>query len=230
MGFDFALVDMEHTPASFETVTEMTRAVDAADGDTATVARVPWNDPVAIKRVLDVGVQGVMVPMVESGEEAAEFVAATRYPPEGVRGVAAARAADYGLDFEGYVERANEELVTIAQVETRAGLENVADIAAVEGLDALFLGPADLSTALGVFGEYDDETFLDAVDSVLTAAHDEGVPVATLATSDEQIETWVDLGFDFLMAGTDATYVLAGAGRARATAESAFEGRETRTE
>jgi 2-keto-3-deoxy-L-rhamnonate aldolase RhmA len=226
MGFDFALVDMEHTPASFETVTETTRAVDAADGDTATIARAPWNDPVAIKRILDAGVQGVMVPMVESAEEAEAFVEATRYPPEGIRGVAGARAADYGLSLGEYVAEANERIVTIAQVETEAGLANVEEIAAVDGLDALFVGPADLSTALGIFGEYDHPEFDAAVETILETAHAEDVPVSTLAASGDQIEDWVDRGFDFLMAGIDASYVMAGAGRAKATAEAAFEARE----
>lgn len=227
LGFDFALVDMEHAPSSFETITDLARGVDAAGTDTATVARVPWNDHVAIKRVLDAGVDGVMVPMVGSAEEARSFVEATRYPPDGVRGVAAARAADYGLSFEEYVAAANEELLTIGQIETTEGLDNVDDIVAVDGLDALFVGPADLSTALGVFGEYESDPFRDAVERVLGAAHDAGVPVSTLATSPDQIQQWVDLGFDFLMAGIDASYVLAGAARAKGAAEEAFEARET---
>lgn len=226
LDFDFALVDMEHAPSSFETVTDLTRGVDAAEGDTATVARVPWNDHVAIKRVLDVGVDGVMVPMVGSAAEAREFVEATRYPPEGIRGVAAARAADYGLSFEAYVDRANEETLTIGQIETTAGLENVEEIVAVDGLDALFVGPADLSTAVGAFGEYESDVFLDAVERVLDAAHAADIPVSTLATSPDQIQTWVDMGFDFLMAGIDASYILSGAARAKGTAEQAFEERE----
>lgn len=227
VGFDFALVDMEHAPSTFETITDLARGVDAADGDAAAVARVPWNDPVAIKRVLDTGVDGVMVPMVGSAEEARSFVEATRYPPDGVRGVAAARAADYGLSFEEYVETANEEILTIAQIETTAGLENVEEIVAVEGLDALFVGPADLSTNLGVFGEFESDTFRDAVERVLDTAHDAGVPVSTLATSPDLITEWVDMGFDFLMAGSDAGYLLSGAVRAQRTAEEAFEARET---
>ena len=226
LDFDFALVDMEHAPSSFETITDLTRGVDAADGDTATVARVPWNDHVAIKRVLDVGVDGVMVPMIGSADEARELVEATRYPPAGVRGVAAARAADYGLSFQEYVDRANESILTIGQIETTAGVENVEEIVRVEGLDALFVGPADLSTAVGAFGEYESEAFLEAVERVLDAADDADVPVSTLATSPDQIGQWVDLGFDFLIAGIDASYVLSGAARAKGEAEEAFEERE----
>lgn len=225
LGFDFALVDMEHTPASFETVTEMARAVDAAASDTATVVRVPWNDQVDLKRVLDLGVEGVMVPMVESAAEAREFVAGTQYPPAGVRGVAAARATDYGLSFGEYVEQANDELLAIAQIETVTGVENVEEIAAVDGLDALFVGPADLSASLGVFRDFESDAFRDAVQRVLSAAEEAGIPVATLATTPDMVETWVNRGFDFLIAGIDASHILAGAGRAKSVADSAFEER-----
>ena len=162
LGYDFAMIDMEHTPASLETVTSMVRGVDAADGETAPLVRLPWNDHVTIKRVLDVGVAGVMAPMIESGDDAASFVEATKHPPEGIRGMAGGRAAKYGLETEAYVERANDALVRIAQIETEAGIEHVEEIAATEGLDALFIGPADLSTNLGEYGDVDSEAFREA--------------------------------------------------------------------
>lgn len=227
LGYDFVLVDMEHTPATLETVEGMARAVDAADGDVPALVRVPGNGHVAIKRVLDLGVRGVMVPMVESAQEARDLVAATRYPPAGVRGVGGGRAADYGLSMEGYVDTADERIVTIAQVETEAGLENVEAIAGVDGLDALFIGPADLSTALGAFGEYDAEAFVAAVDRILGAGRDAGIPVATLSASADGIERWIDWGFDFLMAGADVGHVLAGAARTKGAAERAFADRES---
>lgn len=221
-GFDFALVDTEHTTMSLETVGEMARAVDAAQGPTETIVRVPWNDKVRIKRVLDIGVSGVMVPMVETAEEARAFVEATRYPPEGVRGVAGGRAARYGLDLPEYVTDYDAP-VTIAQVETEAGLENVEEIVAVDGLDAVFVGPADLSTALGIFGQWEDARFVEAVETIVDAAHAADIPAATLATQHDQIETWVEMGFDVVMAGLDMSYVMTGAGRAKATWEGAVE-------
>lgn len=221
-GFDFAVIDTEHTTTSLDTVEAMARAVGAAGTRTETVVRVPWNDPVRLKRVLDVGVSGVMVPMIESATEAREFVEATRYPPDGIRGVAGGRAARYGLDMPEYVTEYDAP-VTIAQVETRPGLERVEDIVTVDGLDAVFVGPADLSAALGVFGQWEDETFLEAVDTIVDAAHAAGKPAATLATQVEDIETWVEIGFDVVIAGIDMSHLVGGARRAKATWENATE-------
>jgi 2-dehydro-3-deoxyglucarate aldolase/4-hydroxy-2-oxoheptanedioate aldolase len=226
LGFDFVVIDIEHTPNSLETLTAMARAVDAAGTDTEAIVRLPWNDPVVIKRVLDSGVAGVMSPMIDGADDAREFVEATRYPPEGTRGVAGGRAARYGLDLAEYVERANDEILTVAQVETERGFEAVEAIAAVEGLDALFLGPADLSANLGMFGEYEDEAFLDAVDRIVEAAHAEDKPVATLAFGDEEIRRYVDRGFDFVMAGADTSHMMNDAARAMGTFADAVAERE----
>lgn len=221
LAFDFVLLDLEHTPASLETVADQVRAVDAA-GTSASIVRVPWNDPVWLKRVLDIGVDGVMVPMLDSATAAEEFVAAVRYPPAGIRGVAAGRAARYGLDFTEYVT-AGAPPATIGQIETEAGLEAVDAIAAVEGLDALFVGPSDLSASLDVFQEWDDPTFESAVESILDAAHTAGKPVGTLAIGD--VEAWIDRGFDFVIGGTDVGHLLGGGIRAKSAAEAAFERR-----
>jgi len=203
LGFDFLLVDTEHTTMSLETVENIVRAIDAADSGTETVVRVPWNDPVRIKRVLDIGVDGVMVPMVETAREARDLVEATQYPPEGIRGIAAGRAADYGLHFEEYVRNANGSILTIVQIETETGLENVGNIAAVEGIDALFVGPADLSGSLGVFGEWDSERFVNAIDEVITTGIDSDTPVGTLTLETNDIPVRLDQGFDFLIIGKD---------------------------
>lgn len=224
LGFDFTLLDTEHTPNSLETVADQARAVDAADSDCSPIVRVPWNDPVRLKRVLDLGVGGVMVPMLETVEAAETFADAVRYPPDGRRGVAAGRAARYGLDFTEYVT-AGEPPLTIGQIETTTGLANVEQIAAVEGLDALFVGPADLSASLGVFQEWNDPAFEAAVSTVLDAGSTADVPVGTLATSD--VEEWIQRGFDFVIAGSDAGHLLGGSLRAKSTAESAFGDRNT---
>ncbi len=227
LGFDFAMIDLEHTPNSLETATELVRGVDAADGETDALVRLPANDPVTIKRVLDIGVAGVMAPMIEDGDEAAAFVDATQYPPAGSRGVAGGRAASYGLEMADYVERANDELVRIAQIETPAGVENAEAIAAIEDLDALFVGPADLSTNLGAHGDYEHEAFQDAVETVLAAGDAAGIPVSTLAFGAEEIESWVELGFDFVIAGSDASHMMGGAVRSKSTFEQAMTERET---
>ncbi|WP_137286208.1 HpcH/HpaI aldolase family protein [Halorussus salinisoli] len=211
---DFAVVDTEHAPTDLETVTNVARAVESA-GDAALLARVAWNDPVRIKRVLDTGVSGVLVPMVETADEAREAVEAVRYPPEGVRGIAGSRANDYGRELDEQVERGDADLVTVVQVETEPAVANAADIAAVEGIDALLVGPADLSGSLGVFGEYVSDTFREAVETVLDRAHESDTPVGTLATNDEEIRLWADYGYDYQIVGVDAGYLAEGAERAQ---------------
>jgi len=207
-GFDFLLLDTEHTSMTLESVENATRAVDATPGETETLVRVPENDPVRIKRVLDIGVAGVMAPMVETADEARSFVEATRYPPEGVRGIATGRATGYGREFERYVSEANERILTVVQLETREGVRNVGDIAAVEGIDALFVGPADLSGSLDVFAEWEHDELVTAMERVVEAGRGTGLPVGTLAVRGEDVEPRVEQGFDYLIVGKDTTTLL----------------------
>lgn len=205
--FDFVLIDTEHTTTTLETVENMHRAVEAVEGDTGTVIRVPWNDPVYLKRVLDVGVSGVMVPMIDTRSEAEALVDSVRYPPEGSRGIASGRASGYGSRFREYVAEGDDTFVTIAQIETREGLSNAEAIASVDGIDALFAGPADLSGALDLFGQWDHPEFLDAMDRVIEAAHAAGIPVGTLTVQPEEAPARVEKGFDYQIIGKDTTYL-----------------------
>jgi 2-dehydro-3-deoxyglucarate aldolase/4-hydroxy-2-oxoheptanedioate aldolase len=198
----FVVADREHTAASVETVERITRAVDAAPGETVTLARVAWNDPVRIKRVLDTGVAGVIAPQVETAEEARAFVDATRYPPDGERGLAAGRASEYGETLADYYATAGDRLATVVQIESPTAVDNVASISAVDGLDSLFVGPADLSASLDVFGAYDSEPFREAVTEVLDHSD---VPVGTLAVAPEQVDRWRELGFDYQVVAADVS-------------------------
>lgn len=227
LEFDFVVLDIEHTPNTMESVIEMVRGVDAADSQTESIVRLPWNEPVVVKRVLDTGASGVMAPMIETAEEAAALVEATRYPPDGIRGVAGSRASRYGLEMEEYFREANDEIVTIAQIETETGLDNVEEIAAVSGLDGLFVGPADLSANMGIYGEWESEEFLAAVDHIVETAHAADTAVSTLALSNADIERWVNRGYDFVMAGTDTSHIAAGSQRAKSTFEDAVDDRES---
>lgn len=213
-GYDFVMVDVEHSPMTLETVDDVARATERRG--VPSVVRVPWNDPVEIKRVLDLGVAGVMVPMVETAEAAESAVEAMTYPPDGVRGVAGSRATNYGLEFDEYVEHADDGLVTVLQIETVAGVENAGAISGVDGVDSLFVGPADLSASLGVTGDWQDDDVIAAVDRVLDESE---VPVGTLAVTDEGVERWVDRGFDWVIAGVDSRNLLAAA----QSANEAFE-------
>ena len=223
LGTDFVLVDTEHTPLSLETIAECVRAVDAAGTETHAVVRVPDANPTRIKRVLDLGVDGLMVPMVETAAGARAVVEATSHPPAGVRGVGVGRANRYGLEIEETLETAGDRLATIVQIETGEGVENAAAIAAVDGIDSLFVGPADLSTSLGSFADWTDERFEESIDRVIGAAHDADVPVGTLAIGDEQLERWAGYGFDYVIVGYDVGYLIEGSRRARESYLSAVD-------
>jgi 2-dehydro-3-deoxyglucarate aldolase/4-hydroxy-2-oxoheptanedioate aldolase len=221
-AFDFVMLDTEHAPNDTETIANLARAVDAAPGECVPLARALDNDVGAIKRLLDLGLEGVMVPMVESAEEAREAVAAAKYPPEGNRGVAGARASSYGADLDDYFDRANEETVLLVQIETGTGLSAVEDIAAVDGVDALFVGPADLSANLGCFREFDDSRFLEAVDRIVAAGDTADTPVGTLGSTPEGVERFAAMGFDFLIAGVDFVHLQRGNRAVRDAADAAL--------
>ena len=202
-GYDCVMIDLEHGPGSVLDAVALMQAVQGRG--CAPLLRVAANDPVEIKRVLDIGVAGVMIPVVDSQDEAAAAVAACRYPPEGIRGVAPiiVRAADYGADWRGYVERANRELLVICQIETGEAVGNVTEIAAVEGVDVLFIGPFDLSAALGHLGEPDHPEVLGAITDVERAAKAAGKRLAGIPTPGRTAEALFAAGYDLVLADFD---------------------------
>lgn len=205
--FDFVLADTEHSTLEVKDINRISQAIDAAGGPTELITRVAWNDHVRIKRVLDVGTKGILVPMVESAEEARGAVEATRYPPEGNRGVGPLRPADYGQTFDEYVSTANGETLVLVQIETQAGLNNVEEIAAVDGVDGLFIGPGDLSVSLGTFDADPDDEFEAAIARIIDAATAADISVGTVIGSPDEIETWLDRGVDYLSVGSDLAYL-----------------------
>lgn len=210
--FDFVVLDGEHSENTIGELADLVRAVDSTGTDTAPVVRVSAADRAEIRRVLDLGPKGLVVPQIESADEAREAVSAATYPPSGVRGVAGGRASGYGTDIQSYVETASEEVATILQVETRGAIDEIDAIVDIDGLDALFIGPADLSARLGVFGEFEAPAFREAVETVVTTARSADIPVGTLATAPENVEArWADWEMDFLVNGTDVGYLRAGA-------------------
>ena len=226
VGYDFHTIDMEHSAITLDAIPDMARAVDAASGGTEALVRLPENDPVSIKRVLDIGISGVVVPMVETPEEARRAVDATRYPPAGNRGVGPLRASRYGLEYGEYIETADERVLTIVQIESRTGLENVEEIAAVDGLDGLFVGPDDLSKDLGLFDRQDGPEMMTAVDRVVDTAHEADLAAGSLVTAPEDIERYVEAGMDFLNVGWDVGYVLDGASKHKAAFDRAVRDRD----
>ena len=211
-GFDFVVLDGEHSENTIADLAGGIRAIEAASGGAAAVVRASGNDRAEIRRLLDLGPEGIVIPQVESAEEARAAVSATRYPPDGVRGVAGGRASSYGDQIGDYVANADAEIATILQVETRGVVDEIETVVGINGLDALFIGPADLSARLGNFGGFEDEGFQEAVARVIEVANSAGVPVGTIATGLDQIETRMDeWGVDFVAVGTDVGYLKAGA-------------------
>ena len=222
-GFDWVLLDLEHGAGDHSELLPQLQAVAATPA--APVVRVAWNDPVRFKRVLDLGAAGVMVPFVNTADEARLAVQAMRYPPQGVRGMARfTRAAGFGWEFDDYARRANAELLTVVQIETAQAVANAADIAAVDGADVLFVGPTDLSTNLGVPLTWDEAEFRGALQQVVTACRQAGKAAGILLSGPAQVEQAVADGFRFVALGSDGAMVAAGM-RAAAEALGKHRGR-----
>lgn len=207
-GYDFAVVDAEHTPMSLETTANMLRG---GDGEIETLVRVPDGDPTTLKRTLDLDPDGILVPMVETAAQAEEIVEASRYPPTGTRGIGPGRSTEYTMSLTEHLAEGDDSFVRHVQLESRRAVENAADIAAVDGVDGIFVGPLDLSLSMDCFGQWDEPEFLDAVESVLSAARDEGVTTGTLATSEAEREQRFDWDVDYVATGVDLMHLASGA-------------------
>ncbi|MDR7415783.1 MAG: aldolase/citrate lyase family protein [Armatimonadota bacterium] len=206
---DWLVVDTEHGPSSWETVEDQLRAMRGTG--VTPIVRVAANDPALIKLALDRGAMGVIVPLVSSPEEARRAVLASRYPPEGIRGVAGTRASRYGLDLAEYFAAWNREALVICQVETLPGLEQVEEIAAVEGVDVLFVGPNDLSASVGHFRRFEAPEYEEAVQRVLAAARRRGKAAGYLASDPEEALRRIAQGFRFVGIGSDSRLLAAAA-------------------
>lgn len=203
-GFDWLIVDMEHAPIDYGNLLGQLQAISGSG--TVPFVRPPWNDDVAIKKILDCGAQGVLVPYVNTGAEAASAVAACRYPPIGVRGVSGSnRAARYGNNIGNYLESANREIVVIVAIETREAIDNLDDILAVEGLDGVFIGPMDLATNLGRIGNPSHPEVLEAFAEIEAKVLISDKFLGTLTTTWERTEECFDKGYQWLIVMQDAT-------------------------
>jgi 4-hydroxy-2-oxoheptanedioate aldolase len=201
-GFDWVVVDLEHGAGGHDSALHQLQAISATPA--APLVRVVWNEAPRVKRVLDLGAAGVVIPYVQSSEEAELAVGAVRYPPEGVRGAASiTRAAGFGAQFREYLTTANDKLLSVIQIETERALASVEEIAAVAGVDVLFVGPLDLSINLGIATEYDNPRFRAALAKVSAAARSHGKAAGILLSRPEQLEQTVADGFSFIGLGSD---------------------------
>jgi 4-hydroxy-2-oxoheptanedioate aldolase len=208
-GFDWLMLDQEHGPGSEETLLQQLHAVSASNA--ATIVRIANNEPARFKRVLDLGANGVMVPYVNNAEEARAAVASVRYPPHGLRGVSKFnRAAGFGQNFDDYYAHCHERLVTMAQIETPESLTQLDAIAGVDGVDVLFIGPLDLTTNMGIQGQFENPRFIEARRAVATAARKAGKAAGILATAASQIPVLREEGFSVMAFGSDGGAVTAG--------------------
>jgi len=200
-GLDWILIDTEHAPNELPAVADHLRAL--LPTTTAPVVRPAWNDPVLIKRILDVGAQTLLVPYVQSAVEAQRAVAATRFPPEGVRGVAAVhRSNRYGRVAE-YFAQAGDEICVIVQLETGVALDALEAIAGIDGVDALFIGPSDLAANLGHIGDAAHPAVRGAIEDACRRARALSIPIGILAPIEADARTYLEMGFRFVAVGSD---------------------------
>lgn len=218
-GFDWVLVDMEHSPNDLPLVHAQLQAM-AAHPESATVVRPPWNDAVTIKRLLDLGVQSFLIPCVQNAEQAAAAVRHTRYPPHGVRGFASAsRATGFGR-IPNYWQHAHEEICVLVQVETVEALVEIEAIAAVDGVDGIFIGPGDLSASMGHLGQPSHPDVIRAIEDAIRRIRAAGKPSGFL-TGDEQLaRRTLDLGCQFVAVGADVALLARAADGLRARFKS----------
>ena len=200
-GFDWGVIDMEHSPLDLGDVVHLLQAVAATP--MLPLLRVPWNDTVVVKRVLDAGANTVLFPFVQNADEARRAVAATRYPPQGVRGMAGmSRGSRFGTVANHY-RLANERIGVIVQLETPAALGQLEAIAAVPGVDALFLGPADLSGAMGHVGDMQHPAVMAAMTQAVQRCKALGMPVGTIGGAVGEVAAYRTIGFDFVAIASD---------------------------
>ncbi len=209
-GFDWVLIDLEHGAGNEKDVLPQLQALEHSN--TAAIVRIESAERQRIHRVLDVGAEGVMCPHINNLDEAKMVVSGLRYPPEGTRGVAKmVRATGFGKNFAEYSSSANENIVGIAQIETIEALDHLDEIASLDGIDVLFIGPADLTMALGIFGQLDHQLFTDAVKATVNAAQKAGKATGILLFNPDDYNTWYQLGIRMIACGADATFVADGA-------------------
>jgi len=208
-GFDWVLLDTEHAPSDIETVVTQLQAVSAYP--VTPVVRVPWNDMVTIKRYLDTGVQTILVPQVNTVEEAKNAVAYTRFPGAGLRGVAGStRATRFGR-IKNYFRHAHEETCLLIQAESREALANIEAFAAIDGIDGIFIGPADLHASLGYLGERAHQDVMPIIDDAIARIETAGKAAGILTDNEENARRWLKCGATFVAVGADLGILARGA-------------------
>lgn len=203
-GFDILMVDMEHGPGDILNLISQMQAI--SHYDVVPFVRAPWNDFVVIKRILDTGVNGILVPYINNAEEAAKAVSACKYPLEGIRGIAPSpRAGGYGMNQGHYLDYANEELDVLVAVETKAAVDHIEEIAGTYGLDGIFVGPMDLATSFGHFCNPQHQEVQDAIRRIEQVVLASDKFLATVAGDFRQAQALYERGYSMVVMMSDTT-------------------------
>ena len=200
-GFDWILLDGEHSPN--EVPTTMSQLQALVGGTASPIVRPAWNDAVLIKRILDIGAQSILVPYVQNAEEAKRAVAAVRYPPAGIRGVAASTRANHYGRVNNYLKLADSEICLLVQVETRSALGELEAIAKVEGVDGVFIGPSDLAASLGHIGNPAHAEVQAALEDAVKRLKAVGKPAGILTLNEDEAKRYIQWGYTFVAVGSD---------------------------
>jgi 2-dehydro-3-deoxyglucarate aldolase/4-hydroxy-2-oxoheptanedioate aldolase len=201
-GFDWVMIDMEHSALSLESVQIVLQVMDEK---IIKIVRVPGNDEIWIKRVLDTGCDGIIVPMVNTAEAAIRVVKSSKYPPGGQRSVGLARAHKFGPGFDDYVENANKDLIIIIQIEHIEGVKNIDEILKVKGIDSVFIGPYDLSASMGLIGQISHPDVVSAVRLIKEKCREAGLPYGIFGMKAEPLISEIREGCTFLLCGVDTS-------------------------
>jgi 2-dehydro-3-deoxyglucarate aldolase/4-hydroxy-2-oxoheptanedioate aldolase len=204
IGFDWLFIDTEHSPFEAHTAQGILQAVD---GQCPCIIRVPAYDDVWIKKALDIGATGIIVPQVNSPEVAEQIVSSCKYPPLGSRGVGIARAHKYGLQFQEYVKNANERVAVIIQAESRDAVDNISSIISVPGIDAVLIGPYDLSASLGKTGQINDPDVQEAMEEIRRSCQQAGVQLGVFGVDADAVKPYIQKGYTLIAVGTDAMFL-----------------------
>ena len=209
-GFDWVLIDLEHGAGTEKDVLPQLQALEHTAA--GVIVRVESTESQRISRVLDMGAEGIMCPKISSSAEARKVVNGLHYPPHGNRGVAKmVRASGFGQHFDQYYRESRETILGVVQIETVDALNHLDEIAAIEGVDVLFIGPADLSMELGIFGQFDHPRFKEALRETIGAAQKAGKTTGILFFNPDDYHMYHDMGIRLIACGADGTFVADGA-------------------
>ncbi len=204
MGYDWLFIDAEHGAFNPQQAQNMLQAASP----TPCVIRVPIGETVWLKKALDIGAAGIIVPQVNNSSQAREIIQHCKYAPAGDRGVGIGRAHKYGIDFDRYLEKANEETAVILQAESCEAVDNINDIANLKGVDAILIGPYDLSASLGMPGEINHPLVQSAINKIIKACQDVNVSLGFFGVSAEAVLAYKEKGCTLLTVGVDTTFLI----------------------